>query len=373
MKKTIFFSTALLLGTAMVAQESQPVVILQTTGKVSLVSQGKKKGNPVAAGAVANPPSSLMLSKDASALVYCGGQYKTIKDTEKAELNSVCGNAPAAKKLNIDYDLGDKIMAAVDMVVVANAKGDGWARGVAKGKRNGDGWSSGVGEKSKSGDGWGAGIGDKSKSGDGWGAGIGDKSKSGDGWGTGVGDKSKTGDGWGGKGYSIHAIMPFGNVADEEIEFQWSKPSGNSGFQVVIKDETGKVVYQITSLDSFRRIDLKVLNLEKGKGYRWQVWTTDSRKLTSEELLFVVQKKEERQAVVDQAIKSSSLNLKDLPEVKSLAEAVALEKEEWFYDAAKRYASTQQKGSGTLVPMMHAAFWKRYGFSSLSEKAIRNQ
>lgn len=374
MRKAIFFSAVLLLSAALTAQNTQqPVVILQTTGKVSLVSQGKKKANPVVAGAVANPTSTLKLAKGASALVYCGGQYKTIKDTDKAELNSICGNAPATKRMDIDHDLGEMIMAAVEMVGVANARGDGWVRGVAKGKKSGDGWVAGVGDRSNTGDGWGTGVGDRSNTGDGWGAGVGDRSNTGDGWGTGVGDRSNTGDGWGGKGSYIHSIMPFGKVADEEVTFQWSKSGGTSGYQLVIKDEAGKIVHQIASLDTFKRIDLKTINLEKEKGYRWQVWTTDSRKLMSKELTFVVLGKDERQAVVAQATQSSSLKLNELPEVKVLAEAVALEKEEWFYDAARRYAVAQPKATGTLVPMMHAAFWKRYGFPVLSEKAIRNQ
>ncbi len=359
MRKAIFFSAALLLSATLMAQESQPVVILQTNGKVSLVSQGKKKGNPVVAGAVANPTSTLTLAKGASALVYCGGQYKTIKDTDKAELNSVCGNAPAAKKMNIDNDLGEMIMASVDMVAVAKSKGDGWVRGVIVG--------------SKSGDGWGTGVIVGSKSGDGWGTGVIVGSKSGDGWGTGVIVGSKSGDGWGGKGSVIHPILPYGKVADETIDFQWSKPGSNSGYQLVIKDEAGKLVHQMTSMDTVLRIDLKALNLEKEKVYRWQVWTTNAQKLMSPEYPFSVIGKEKRQAVIDQAIQSSTLNLKESPELKVLAEAVALEKEEWYYDAAKIYANNQGKTSGSLSPMMHAAFWRRYGFIPLSEKAIRGK
>ncbi|HLP94444.1 MAG TPA: hypothetical protein VK168_10440 [Saprospiraceae bacterium] len=282
----------------------------------------------------------MKLGKGASALVYCGGQYKTIKDTEKAELSSICSNAPATQRMDIDHDLGEMIMAAVDMVAVAKARGDGWVRGVT----------------------------DPKKGGDGWGTGVTDPKKGSDGWGTGVTDPKKGSDGWGGKGSSIRLVMPFGLVQKGRVCFSWSKPETKDPYRLEILDEKGTLVHAQSTLDTFLCIDLAGINLMPDRPYSWHVKVIGAKNLLSNDLIFGVGQEKDREEVLKYASYSNNAGN---PELLALSKAIALEKEDWFYDAQLIYSDLQKTNPSNLVKIMHAAFWKRYGYGLLSEKVAR--
>jgi hypothetical protein len=354
MKKTILFSAAFLLLNSLFAQDSNPVVILQTTGKVSLVSKGKSKANPVGAGAVANPSSILKMSKGASAVVLCNGQYITIKDKDKADLTNVCKSAPDTRKQKVDNDLNQKIIAAVDMVGVAKARGDGWVRNVTDPK--------------KSGDGWGSNVTDPKKSGDGWGSNVTDPKKSGDGWGNNVTDPKKSGDGWGGKGATIRALMPFGNVQKGLVCFSWSRPDNKDPYRLEIMDEKGTLVHSQSVKDTSLCLDLAGISLEAEKPYTWRVKVDGAKTMVSNDLVFGIGSAKDREEAIAYASTSSNSGNSELM---ALAKAVALENYEWFYDAQKIYEDLQKSNPSNLVKMMHSAFWMRYGHKKLAEKAIR--
>jgi hypothetical protein len=382
MKKTILFSAAFLLLNSLFAQDSNPVVILQTTGKVSLVSKGKSKANPVGAGAVANPSSILKMSKGASAVVLCNGQYITIKDKDKADLTNVCKSAPDTRKQKVDNDLNQKIIAAVDMVGVAKARGDGWVRNVTDPKKSGDGWGSNVTDPKKSGDGWGSNVTDPKKSGDGWGNNVTDPKKSGDGWGNNVTDPKKSGDGWGnnvtdpkksgdgwgGKGATIRALMPFGNVQKGLVCFSWSRPDNKDPYRLEIMDEKGTLVHSQSVKDTSLCLDLAGISLEAEKPYTWRVKVDGAKTMVSNDLVFGIGSAKDREEAIAYASTSSNSGNSELM---ALAKAVALENYEWFYDAQKIYEDLQKSNPSNLVKMMHSAFWMRYGHKKLAEKAIR--
>ena len=342
MKKQILFIAAFLLAIALHAQEAQPVVIVSTKGKVSLIPQGQTKPLLVEAGAVAKNTGQLKLAKGAQAVVYCQGQFKTLAGKKNTALSDICVDNGGKRTVNADYDFGNKLMAAVEMVAVA--------------KRNGDGW--------------GTSIGDLKKSGDGWGTSIGDLKKSGDGWGTSIGDLKKSGDGWGGKGARIVLILPFGKVSATTTTFSWSKPEASAPYQLVILDESDKAIHSITVQDTFAQIALQDLNLSADQLYRWKVSMAGSKPLESNQLSFALGSAEDHARILKNAGSSPLASSTQSPSLRALVEAVALEKGEWFYDAAQTYANTKQHND-PMVRMMHAAFWMRYGFRRLAEKAAR--
>jgi len=361
MKKQILFCAAFLAAISLGAQDSNPVILVSTSGKVGLCSKGCTKTQTVQPGAVVNKTGSLKLGKGASAVVYCEGQFKELKGKTDVDLLAVCGAPSRTRKVDADYDFGEKLMAAVEMVGVANARGDGWVSGVTDPqKKSGDGWVNAVTDpQKKSGDGWGNAVTDPQK-------------KSGDGWGNAVTDpQKKSGDGWGGKGSTIRLIMPFGKLSAAPTTFNWSRPANTEPYQLTILDEAGKILHTATVRDTFLKLDLASLNLMPERIYTWKISVSGIRPMNSNELQFGVGKEAERLEVLKHANRSALSNQPKNTALRTLVEAIALEKDEWYYAAAQNYAGLQKRSSDNLVRMMHSAFWMRYGHRHLAEKAIK--
>jgi hypothetical protein len=368
MKKPLFLSVILAVTCSLQAQEAIPVVIVNTTGKVTLISQNESKPTRIESGAVAKSTGQLQLSKNSTATVYCSGTFKQVIGKQTIPLANLCGTASARRSLNFDGDFGKAVMAAVEVVAVAQSRGDGWAAALGDKPKTGDGWGRVLGDKPKTGDGWGRVLGDKPKTGDGWGRVLGDKPKTGDGWGKVLGDKPKTGDGWGGRGTNIYLILPFGKVSADNTTFSWSKPAGTNTYQLVILDE-GRMVHSLSTKDTFARVNLQSLNLSVGKTYRWKVSTAGDQPLNSDELEFGIGTNEERMAAISDASSSNVYKSINSKSVQGITEALALETGDWYYDAQQKYAQLQKKNADNMVRMMHAAFWMRYGFPFLAQKA----
>ncbi len=354
MKKQLFLSVILAMTCSLQAQEATPVVIVSTTGKVALISQNESKPTRIESGAVAKSTGQLQLSKNSTAMVYCNGTFKQVNGKQTIPLANLCGTASARRSLNFDSDFGKAVMAAVEVVAVAQSRGDGWA--VA------------LGDRPKTGDGWGMALGDRPKTGDGWGKVLGDRPKTGDGWGKVLGDRPKTGDGWGGRGTNINLILPFGKVSADNTTFSWSKPAGTNTYQLVILDE-GRMVHSLSTKDTFARVNLQSLNLIVGKTYRWKVSTAGGQPLNSDELEFGIGTNEERMAAMSDASSSNVYKSSNSKTLHGITEALALETGDWYYDAQQKYAQLQKKNADNMVRMMHAAFWMRYGFPFLAQKA----
>jgi hypothetical protein len=356
MKKQFLFLAAFWVAFSLQAQ-NETAVIVSTTGNVGLISKGKSKVRPVQAGAVAQLTSKLKLPAGAKATVLCGGQFKEVAGGQTVDLSGICGNKTGSVKMDADHDFAEKVMAAVDMVAVA--------------KQRGDGWSNSVTDPKKMGDGWGNSVTDPKKMGDGWGNSVTDPKKMGDGWGNSVTDPKKMGDGWGGKGSTIKLIMPFGKVNASKITFNWSRPANKEPYLLEIKDEAGKVVHSANLRDTFAVIDLKTLNLTPEHVYSWKVSVSGASTMVSNELEFGVGSDQDWENTLKQARSSALSKSSQSPALISLIEAVALEKTEWFYAAELTYASMAKNNSDNLIRMMHAAFWMRYGYRRLAEKAAR--
>ena len=357
MKQQLFFAAILLMASSIQSQEAKPVVIVNATGKVVLLPQGATSSMELQSGAVAKSTGQLQLAKRSTAVVYCNGQFLKVKGNQTVALDSICGAGSVRRSLNFDHDFGNAMMAAIEMVAVA--------------KKRGDGWSNAVTDPKKMGDGWGTAVTDPKKMGDGWGTAVTDPKKMGDGWGTAVTDPKKMGDGWGGKGANIRLIMPFGKLLAATTTFFWSRPSGINTYQFVILDEANTTIRSLVTRDTFAQIDIRRLNLNPGKKYHWKVITSGNPALVSNELEFVIGNKEERMEALRNAKASTLSKSGKNPSLRGLTEAIALENAHWFYDAQKKYAELHQRHPDGIVRMMHSAFWLRYGFNRLAQKAVQ--
>jgi len=370
MKKQVLFIAALLVAFSIQAQ-NETAVIVSTTGNVGLISKGKSKSRPVQAGAVAQLTSKLKLPEGAKATVLCGGQFKEVTGGQTVDLSGICGKKTGSVALDADYNFGEKVIAAMEMMAVAKQRGDGWSNAITDPKKSGDGWGNAITDLKKSGDGWGNAITDPKKSGDGWGNAITDPKKSGDGWGRAITDPKKSGDGWGGKGTTIRLTMPFGKVKAGPIVFTWSRPANKEPYSLEIKDGAGKVVHSVKVQDTFAVVELKTLNLNSEQVYSWKVFVSGGTTLVSNELDFEIGSDADWEKTLMQARSSAMSKSSPSPSLSALIEAVALEKAEWFYAAEQTYASMAQKSPDNLFRMMHSAFWARYGFRRLAVKAAQ--
>jgi len=356
MKKQLTLFAIFLLAISLQAQSPQTVVLVSSSGEVGLIPKGKKKAKPVQNGAVLKSTGKLQLGAGAQATVYCNGQFKELAGSPSVELSSVCG-AGGSAATDAGYDFGEKLIAAVEMVADAKQRKDGWAMA--------------VGDPKKGSDGWGLAVGDPKKGSDGWGTAVGNPKKGSDGWGTAVGNPKKGSDGWGGKGSNIRLIMPFGKVLATTTPFFWSRPANSEPYKLEILDDANKIVHTASVSDTFAQIDLGSLNLNVNQKYHWRVTVSGSKPLTSNELEFEIGTEEERKEILNFANNAALSRTSKSQTVPSLIEAIALENGRWYYAAQKQYAELQKKHSDNVVNMMHAAFWMRYGFKRLAEKAAR--
>ncbi|MFN0173805.1 MAG: hypothetical protein ACKVU0_04080 [Saprospiraceae bacterium] len=370
MKKQLTLFAIFLLAISLRAQAPQTVVLVSSSGEVGLIPKGKKKAKPVQNGAVLKSTGKLQLAEGAQATVYCNGQFNELAGGSDVALTGVCGDGSSAAT-DASYDFGQRLVGAVEMVAVAKKRGDGWSNSVTDPKRSGDGWGNSVTDPKRSGDGWGNSVTDPKRSGDGWGNSVTDPKRSGDGWGNSVTDPKRSGDGWGGKGSRIRAVMPFGKVLAGPTTFFWSRPANTEPYLLVIKDDANNIVHSVTVRDTFAQIDLKALNLGMDKTYHWGVSVSGSKPMTSNEIELSLGTEEELQEILTFANSSSLSGSTKSPAVQGLIEATALENVRWYDAARKRYAELEQKHPDNVVRMMHAAFWMRYGFRALAEKAAR--
>ncbi|MFN0033517.1 MAG: hypothetical protein ACKVUS_00535 [Saprospiraceae bacterium] len=357
MKKQLLFYAIFLLAASLQAQEQKTALIANITGKVALIPQKETAAMELQSGAVVKKTGQLQLAKGSTAVVYCNGQFQKVKGNQTLTLDSICGAATDRHSLDMDNDLGNFMMAAVEMVAVA--------------KHRGDGWSNAVSDPRKGGDGWGAGVSDPRKGGDGWLSGVSDPRKGGDGYGAGVSDPRKGGDGWGGKGTNITPIMPHSKVSADMTMFSWSKPAGTNTYHLIILDERNKMVHMAEVRDTFARVNLRDMKPTIGGKYHWKVTTTGSKPMASPEMVFTIGSKEELAAALSNASTSNIAKSSKSRALRGLAEAIALEDGKWFYAAQQKYAVLQQKQPDNMVRMMHAAFWMRQGFDRLAQKAAQ--
>ncbi len=361
------------------AQSSTPVVAVSAQGKVTYVPSAGNAKLSIKPGALMQPSGAIGVKSGGRVLLYANGKFEDIR--EQAE-KPIAGVFPAADNLgsmNFDTEFGRYVEAAV-LLAASNQGSTQFWTAMTEPKKNGDGWASVAADseppsgstpssQKKTGDGWGTMAADTEPPS---GSAPSSKKKTGDAWGTSVSateppsgstpsSKKKTGDAWGQSTGQLAAVMPFGYVTPGVITFTWVKSKDVGECTLEIKNEAGKVVKTVNSKGETAQVDINGL----GQGtYSWAVYAVGNNQQVSNRREFTVGEAGQRETARNRASKSKiSADYKD---VKSLMEAVALEKGEWFYDAGQVYNDLLKNDSkNNMVRLMYAAFLTRYGFGDV--------
>jgi Domain of Unknown Function (DUF928) len=370
MRKHLLTICALSLGISLLAQQENPVVLVSAQGKMTYTSPTTKKPAKVRAGAVLRPSGNLKLGKNATAILYCNEQFVTVKDKGNNDLGKTCASGSSAQSLGFQLEFGNYVMAGVELAAFADSKGFQWIKTVTDPKVGGDGWGNSVTEPKGSGSsGWGSMV--TGSESNGWGNSVTDPKGSGSsGWGNSVTDPKGSGSsGWGTTKSRITSIMPYGKLIASNTTFFWANPSASTSFHFEITDELNTKVYEIDLRDTFLQVDLSALKLEQGSKYNWKVSVPGNKTLDSALLNFEIGTTEKRAAALKKATTMTILQSGDDVSLRKVAEAVALERGEWYYDAYETYAEVRRTNPNNLTRMMHAAFLRRYGLTPMVEKA----
>ncbi len=371
MKMLSILTCLVLLTEALPAQNETPVVVVASKGNVRYIPPTDAKTIKALPGAVVKRNGTIKMSSGATAVLYNDGRFQRLQGKGKKELSAVFNDANALSSLNFDPQFGQYVQAAVELTASKRGK-DGWGTAVTDPTKSGDGWGTAVTDPTKSGDGWGTAVTDPTKSGDGWGTAVTDPTKSGDGWGTAVTDPTKSGDGWGGMGARITLILPYGKVVPETVTFSWSRPANATRYQLDILDDNKRPVHSATVTDTSAAIDLRKLNLMPGHTYSWKVIVPGSAEQVSGVRDFTVGTAEDLAKARKKAANSNIYPDGD-PVLCGVMEAVALEKAEWYYEAAQTYSTLFRKySSNNMLRMSYAAFWMRYRMEPKAKAVMMN-
>lgn len=370
----------LLIGASLLAQS--PAIVVSTQGKVTYRPATGGKSLKLKSGIVIRNDGDLSFKKGSSVLLLRDGKFARFSP---AESGKSYGQPFTSSGLGFEYDFSKYIEAAVSFLAFADKAGFPWSDALTDAKRGGDGWGTAVTPPEKGSSGWGTAVTPPEKGSSGWGNAVSnpEKGSSGygtavtppergsSGYGTAVTPPEKGSSGWGNNTSKITAILPFGNVLAQKTTFYWSNPGKNVSFQVEIKNEADSVVYAIQSRDTFCTIDLIEPKFQINQKYQWTVRPTDSTSTTATPLRFSILPQERLDGALKKVRSSSFFQQANDPVLTRLAEAVSLERSNWYTAARDIYEDLRQNQSSNLAKMMEAAFWARYELLPLAENAAR--
>ncbi|MEZ4927370.1 MAG: hypothetical protein R3A50_13915 [Saprospiraceae bacterium] len=335
------------------AQRPMPVMLISSEGKVSYKSPDVKKRSKVNTGAVLKRDGMVKLTGKSKATFLCDGKFVEKSGKGEVDLASVYPVGKTQVLPNFDLNFGDFSTAAFMMAASSNDPRDGWGN-IEEGKGNGDGWGN-IEEGKGNGDGWGN---------------IEEGKGNGDGWGN-IEEGKGNGDGWGGKGADVVSIQPYGKIMPKSVRFYWSKPAGKNTYNFMLKDDSGKVVFESTVPDTFLVVDLSKPLFKAGAKYHWNVSTKSDDPVESNTMIIEIGDK----AGMDKAMgdaKDGDLYAKSAGNIQLVMQAVALESNSWFDEAAKLYEKAQKMDSkDTYVKLMHSAFWVRRGLKAKAREVYK--
>jgi hypothetical protein len=366
MRNQLLLWIFLLLGSAAQAQEGQAALIVSTQGKVKYLAASTQKASKAVPGAVLKMDGRLKLGKNARVLLYGNERYVTISQPGTYSIQKVCAET-GTQTLGFEYDLGEYLVEAASFAAFANNQNFYWIKPIAK---TGDGWSSGMPGSKGGSSGWGTGMPGSKGGSSGWGTGMPGSKGGSSGWGTGMPGSKGGSSGWGTLYDGVLPIMPFGKIAPQPTTFYWSNPKKATTFKLVIQDEANNTVFEKLVRDTFLVVDISNLKLTPGIKYRWTIGLDDNAVRVLDMLFEVVEAENQRQ-VLQKVSASAVIQDAQNPSLTYVAEAVALEKARWFYAAQEKYAAVSRLHPNNLTKMAHAAFWWRYGYLPLVEKAAQ--
>lgn len=350
MTKQIFiFALTVLLCQIGLAQESAPVVLVASSGKVSYAPPGKKCKKAIADGAVLKRDGSLKLRKGSTALLLCGNTLQTLSGKQSSALLEVFPSGTEDKiRLSADRFYSEYFMAAVALAAGPSTEADGWAS-IRTEKGTGDGWGAIRQEPGKgTADGWGTIRQEPGKgTADGWGA---------------IRTEKGTADGWGGKGQRVTAIAPLGNLLRQPVTLIWSQPAGEPLYRVQIEDGNRKVIAEQTTRDTFLTIDLADAKYDGQAGLQWSVATEGPAAARSNLLSLAIGSAAERTEAVAAAKRLPAYE--GSPAIaQQLMEAVALERDAFYEEARLAYQQLRAaQPKHVMARLMEAAFLMRMGW-----------
>lgn len=380
MKLFLSLAFTMFLSIMVIAQETEPVILVSATAKVMYSSPNDGKTTRVFPGALLLPEGIIFVRGTGTATLQYKRNLVTIVGKEKRTLSTLFPEGTSMRRLGFAGDFTTQVENAYLMAYfqpeesnlpwanLDNQKGmgDGWVKkGDSKDTvvatvgtvRTGDGWV----KKGDSKDTVVATIGTV-RTGDGWGIRGGSKDTSVATVGT-----IKTGDGWG-DGSSLTPSYPFGHLTYGPTNFEWSGPESNDFYVVEIKNEEGRSVAKGTTNKKTLTLSLSPDAFEDDATYTWQVRTVGTNSVQSSPLTFLLLSSEAREAVKSKAVNQDIYNQSDIA-TRFLMEAVAYESAEWYADAITAYKTAiqlQGKNSNS-AKLLYAAFWQRLG---LKEQAI---
>ena len=139
----------------------------------------------------------------------------------------------------------------------------------------------------------------------------------------------------------------------------------------MLKDDSGKVVFESTVPDTFLVVDLSKPSFKAGAKYHWNVSTKSDDPVESNTMIIEIGDK----AGMDKAMgdaKDGDLYAKSAGNIQLVMQAVALESNSWFDEAAKLYEKAQKMDSkDTYVKLMHSAFWVRRGLKAKAREVYK--
>ncbi|MBL7797491.1 MAG: hypothetical protein JNJ90_13430 [Saprospiraceae bacterium] len=368
-KQLTVLIAALFLALVLGAQEGgNPIVVVSTKGAVLYSSPSIKKKTPVKPGAALVPEGKLSLAAGASALLCHRGQFQSISKKGTVALANIF-DAESEPGIDFDADFAKFVEASVGMVIEQRQKngwgaritqnGDGFGTGVTNPEKGRDGAGTGVTNPEKGRDGAGTGVTNPEKGRDGAGTGVTNPEKGRDGAGAGVTNPEKGRDGWGGRGNGIIPILPFDKTLPKNTTFFWSKPAGVTSYRLDISDDKGSIVHTVTSVDTFVVVNLDSTKFQPGRKYFWTAAAVNKPEVVSDPLEINIAGAAEMVKTLAQATDSQIRSEADVI-VLNMMNAVALEQNNWYTEAALAYAALSKKHpQNNMVRLLHATFWMR--------------
>lgn len=335
MTKQIFvFVLTVLLCQMGLAQESAPVVLVASSGKVSYAPPGKKCKKAIADGAVLKRDGSLKLRKGSTALLLCGNTLQTLSGKQSLALLEVFPSGTEGQiRLSADRFYSEYFMAAVALAAGPSTEADGWAS-IRTEKGTGDGWGAIRQEPGKG-------------TADGWGA---------------IRTEKGTADGWGGKGQRVTAIAPLGKLLRQPVTLIWSRPAGGPLYRVQIEDGNRKIIAEHTTRDTFLTIDLADAQYDGQIELQWSVATEGPAAARSNLLSLAIGTADERAEALTAAKRVPAYE--SSPAIaQQLMEAVALERNAFYEEARLAYQQLRAaQPKHVMARLMEAAFLMRAGW-----------
>lgn len=347
------FAMLLMFSSAISAQtDVSYVIVVAVKGKVKYQSPNLQKSIVLNPGAVVSMDGSIELRSGDKVLVLVNDEFIQIQGNGIKNLRKVIESFKSKPVINFDTEFKEYINAAIQFK--ASVNGSENYGNVIDPKRGGDGW---------------AGITPAKGPQDGWG-GITSPKGPQDAWG-GITSPKGPQDAWGEGEVPIQSIVPHGYLVVDFVMFRWSGPARIKMYTIDILGTDGSVIHSFNSKKTSAEVDLKSLKLAKSETYSWRVYPSDIDQADEfVQTRFTITERKDQDAAMRKALKSR-LGAATDPSLKSMMEAVALEKAEYYTAALEKYETAlAEDPKNDMLRTSYSAFLKRRNFEAAAQKVL---